>query len=74
MMLLPVLMTFVCIAQDRNLIPTDTIGFFRKWAETNPDVASVDTVAGPLLNIIDESTREKEGGQFVHIDGSRLPW
>ena len=59
---------------DRNLIPTDTVGFFRKWAEANPDVPSVDTVAGPLLNIIDESTREKEGGQFVHIDGSRLPW
>ncbi len=27
---------------DRNLIPTDTIGFFRKWAEANPDVPSVE--------------------------------
>jgi len=27
-----------------------------------------------LVNIIEESTRATHGGQFVNIDGTRLPW
>lgn len=31
-------------------------------------------VAVLLLKIIDESTREKDGGEFLNIDGTKLPW
>jgi hypothetical protein len=27
-----------------------------------------------IIGIIDDAEREKEGGQFVHVDGSRLAW
>jgi len=30
--------------------------------------------AAMLLGIIDSSTREKEGGEFLNIDGSKIPW
>jgi hypothetical protein len=32
-----------------------------------------ETVAG-MLNVIDGSTREGEGGQFLRWDGSRMAW
>ncbi|KAJ3783066.1 hypothetical protein GGU10DRAFT_274275 [Lentinula aff. detonsa] len=27
-----------------------------------------------LVNIIEESTREKDGGEFINIDGTKIPW
>jgi hypothetical protein len=35
---------------------------------------SSDEAAHKLTEIIVNSTREKEGGQFMHIDGTTLPW
>jgi hypothetical protein len=34
----------------------------------------VDEAAPKLVEIIDNSTRGKEGGEFVNIDGSRISW
>ncbi|KAF8970815.1 NAD(P)-binding protein [Flammula alnicola] len=32
-------------------------------------------VAGTaLVNIIDGSTREKDGGEFINVDGTKIPW
>lgn len=30
--------------------------------------------ATALVKIIEESTREKTGGEFIGYDGSKLPW
>lgn len=40
------------------------------------DSAAITPVAAAslLVNIIDNSTREKEGGEFVNIDGTRITW
>jgi hypothetical protein len=35
---------------------------------------SVEVVSAKLVEIIDNSTRDGEGGQFVDVDGGRLPW
>ncbi len=50
----------------------DKTGVFEKIVNGNmidPAVA-----AGILVPLIDESTREKDGGQYVDRDGSRLEW
>ncbi|CAA7260849.1 unnamed protein product [Cyclocybe aegerita] len=35
---------------------------------------SVEDASAMLVNIIDNATREKEGGEFVNVDGGRIPW
>jgi len=30
--------------------------------------------AALLISIIEESTREKDGGEFINVDGSKIPW
>jgi hypothetical protein len=37
-------------------------------------VSSVKDATAKLVKIIDESTRDGEGGQFVNLDGTRIPW
>jgi len=34
----------------------------------------VDVAANNLINLISNATREKEGGEFIVVDGSKLPW
>lgn len=58
----------------RETIAMDTSGNLRRMVEARGDLPTVETVSVSLIKIIDESTREKEGGQFVHVDGTRLPW
>ncbi len=52
----------------------DTTGLLNKVVETLPTLPTVEAAYALLVKLIDESTREKEGGQFVNIDGTRLPW
>lgn len=60
----------VRIAVDR-----DTSGTFRRLVgEHAPDLPSVYTAAVSLLKVVDESTRAKDGGEFLHVDGTHLPW
>lgn len=50
----------------------DETGVFEKIVDGNmiePDVA-----AAILVKLIDHSTRQKEGGEYVDRDGSRIEW
>ncbi len=51
----------------------DKSGNLQKTIQERGGAPSVETVAVSLVRLIDGSTREKEGGQFVHVDGTRLP-
>ena len=54
---------------------SDKSGSLQKLVDEDaPNLPSVDTVALSLIKIIDESTREKDGGEFLHVDGTHLPW
>ena len=50
----------------------DTTGTFKSLVEQFG--MSVEEASGKLVEIIDGSTREKEGGQFVNVDGGRIDW
>ena len=50
----------------------DKTGVFEKIV--NGNMIDPADAAGILVKLIDESTREKDGGQYVHRDGSRLEW
>ncbi|KJA17378.1 hypothetical protein HYPSUDRAFT_146577 [Hypholoma sublateritium FD-334 SS-4] len=51
----------------------DTIGAFGAVLE-NFTVQTPDEAAKALVDLIDAATRKKEGGEFVDVDGSRIPW
>jgi hypothetical protein len=34
----------------------------------------VDVSASAVIDIIDKSTKAKESGQFMSIDGTKIPW
>jgi hypothetical protein len=50
----------------------DKSGLLAKAAEAKGLTA--DEAGVKLAEIIENSTREGEGGQFVHVDESRLAW
>ncbi|KJA22262.1 hypothetical protein HYPSUDRAFT_41161 [Hypholoma sublateritium FD-334 SS-4] len=58
----------VAVAEDKSGVLQTLID-----AETS-NVPTVETVSVSLIKLIDESTRDKEGAQFVNVDGTRLPW
>ncbi|KJA22255.1 hypothetical protein HYPSUDRAFT_41149 [Hypholoma sublateritium FD-334 SS-4] len=61
----------------RNAIENDKSGTLQKLAVDDGSLnwrATVETVSVSLIKIIDESTREKDGGEFIHVDGTRIPW
>jgi hypothetical protein len=35
---------------------------------------SVEVACGMLADIVDKSAREEHGGEFIAIDGNKLPW
>ncbi|KAF8901108.1 NAD(P)-binding protein [Mucidula mucida] len=35
---------------------------------------SMETAANMLMDVVESATREKEGGEFINVDGSRIPW
>ncbi|KJA22259.1 hypothetical protein HYPSUDRAFT_186447 [Hypholoma sublateritium FD-334 SS-4] len=51
-------------------------GALKKLVEEGASASwpTVETASVSLLKVIDESTREKDGGEFTHVDGTRLPW
>lgn len=62
------------IPVQRN-IGADTTGMLKKMLDSAvPNLPTAQTVAALLIKLIDESTRENEGGHFVHVDGTQLPW
>jgi hypothetical protein len=61
---------FVYIGSEQ--MQRDTTGTFKKLVEQFG--MSVEEASEKLVDIIDSSTREKEGGQFVNFDGGRIAW
>ncbi|CAA7264441.1 unnamed protein product [Cyclocybe aegerita] len=55
--------------QGREMDPTHTFKKVSIDEVTKPNDATV-----LLVDIVENATRENEGGQFINIDGSRLPW
>ncbi|PPQ89240.1 LOW QUALITY PROTEIN: hypothetical protein CVT25_001319 [Psilocybe cyanescens] len=53
---------------------TDATGVVADLVKEYGTFPTADQAAILLLKIIDESTREKDGGEFINIDGSRPPW
>lgn len=58
----------------RRNVASDKTGLLKKKVEANPNLPTGEAVSVSLINLIDESTREKDGGQFVHVDGMHLAW
>jgi hypothetical protein len=53
-------------------LKTDPTGELAKMTE---DIGmSVEVACGMLADVIDKSTRETHGGEFLFVDGSKLPW
>ncbi|PPQ79770.1 hypothetical protein CVT25_003323 [Psilocybe cyanescens] len=49
----------------------DDAAFKKLWEPIEP--VSVANAAALILKVVDESTREKNGGEFMHLDGSKIP-
>ena len=58
----------------RNNVSSDVTGTFEKILSAYPSLPTGDMVAELLLKVIDNSTREKEGGLFIDVDGKNLDW
>lgn len=50
----------------------DTDGVFAKAFEGRS--RTVEDASKAIVKIVDGSTREKEGGEFLNVDGTKLPW
>lgn len=53
---------------------SDTSGTFKNLLLVYPSLPTGDMVADSLLKVIDNSMREKEGGEFINVDGTKLAW
>ena len=51
----------------------DTTGVLAALLEKVP-VQTPEEAANSLINLIDGSTRDKEGGEFINVDGTKIPW
>ena len=51
----------------------DTTGVLAALLEKVP-FQTPEEAANALINLIDGSTRDKDGGEFINVDGTRLPW
>ena len=58
----------------RNNVTADTTNTFKTQLSALGTLPTAEEVANSLLSIIDKSTREKEGGLFINVDGTELPW
>ena len=55
-------------------VAADPSGMMKEMVDQHPTLPTVGTVSVSLIDIVDGSTREKDGGQFVHVDGTRIQW
>ncbi|KAH9485089.1 putative oxidoreductase C24B10.20 [Psilocybe cubensis] len=56
-----------------NIVEADKTGNFQRMIESMPQL-SAGNVVESLVKIIDGSTRERNGGEFMHVDGTKLPY
>ncbi len=57
----------------REAQASDTTGVLTALLE-KVTVQTPEEAAKALVNLIDGSTRDKDGGEFINVDGTRLPW
>jgi hypothetical protein len=62
------------LSSDRKAVEKDESGALREFTEEKMMMVSVEVGSAKLLDIIDNSSREREGGEFVTYDGERIPW
>lgn len=56
----------------KHTMAHDVNGAFKRYG--NIVIPSPDTAAAKILNVVDSSTREKEGGALVDTNGAHLGW
>ncbi|KJA17397.1 hypothetical protein HYPSUDRAFT_46477 [Hypholoma sublateritium FD-334 SS-4] len=54
-------------------VAKDNTGIFKRMLEEFPP-RTPDEAAKLLVDLIDKATRETSGGEFIDIDGTKLPW
>ncbi|KAE9388011.1 NAD(P)-binding protein [Gymnopus androsaceus JB14] len=69
----------VCFPLSPGAVETDMFASNREMDKTGvlenvQDSISPEKCATLLVKIVDECTREKDGGEFVDIDGSKISW
>jgi hypothetical protein len=66
-------LTLLPFSSDRSALERDKTGALRELTG-KVSVLSVEAASAKLIDIVDNSTREKGGGEFVTFDGERIPW
>ena len=51
----------------------DESGLFKRMLEQFP-ANSTEDASNLLIDIINKATRETSGGEFIDVDGSKIPW
>ncbi|KAK0444527.1 NAD(P)-binding protein [Desarmillaria tabescens] len=71
----------VCFPLAPGIVKTDMSRANREMDKTGSLAPIQDMIAMEpgdaalrLIDIVDGSTREKDGGEFINVDGSRIPW
>ena len=69
------LLPYIYAIPVRTHVIEDKTGELQKWINSEiSKVPTVETVSVSLIKLIDDSTREKDGGQFLNVDGTRIAW
>ena len=72
---LEILLPYIYAIPVRTHVIEDKTGELQKWINSEiSQLPTVETVSVSLINLIDDSTREKDGGQFLNVDGTRIAW
>ena len=72
---LEILLPYIYAIPVRTHVIEDKTGELQKWINSEiSKVPTVETVSVSLIKLIDDSTREKDGGQFLNVDGTRIAW
>ncbi|TRM59434.1 NAD(P)-binding protein [Schizophyllum amplum] len=66
----------VCFPINPGGVATDLAddGNADQWIRDNVVMKPVGETVASMLSVIDNATRDGEGGQFVSYDGGRIPW
>ena len=72
---LEILLPYIYAIPVRTHVIEGKTGELQKWINSEiSKVPTVETVSVSLIKLIDDSTREKDGGQFLNVDGTRIAW
>lgn len=54
-------------------LANDEVGVLKRLLEQFPPQTPQEA-AKLLIDLIDKATRETSGGEFINVDGTKLPW